>query len=151
MTDTKQSKASIEERTIQSIVKQFRGGEHKLAGQRASELVYESAKINDALLDKIKSEAPGIERYVSAPENPIEIVEDQGGNPLSTQPENTADATGATNVSTDKARKEQDAIDKRLAKGRERRVAKDGEQKTGGDDATKLNPSGSSAEGADKL
>lgn len=149
MTD-KVAKADIENRTIESIVKQFRGGEHRLAGQRASELIYSSGKENSKLADKVREAAPGIERYISAPDAPVVMVSDQGGDPLATQPENRADATGASNVSSVQAIQEQNAIDKNLAKGRKNRVKKDVDGNTGGEDATKLNPDGADKEDADK-
>jgi hypothetical protein len=160
MTDKKEE-ASIEDRTIASIQKQFRGGEHKLAGLRASEFVYAGGKLNQKLQDKLVGEIPGIERYISAPDRPVEMVGDQGGNPLATQPENTESATGASNQSTDQARKEQDEIDTNLAKGRKNRTkstaaarSKLGVGDTAGSEAgseeTKLNPEGSAQEDADK-
>lgn len=149
MTD-KQTKAVDEDRVISTMQKQFRGGEHRLAGQRASELIYAGGKQNAKLSDKIIEAIPGIERYISAPDAPIMHVSDQGGDPLSNQPENRDGGAGASNVSSDQAIAEQNAIDKKLEKGRQQRVKKDVDQKTGGEDATKLNPDGSTQEDADK-
>lgn len=57
-----------EEQAFRSIEKQWNGGEHKLAGARASELVYgASTTMNEALFDELREKLPGIERYISAP------------------------------------------------------------------------------------
>lgn len=139
---TKEDKAQA----VESIVRQWNGGEHRLAGARASELVYgNSRKMDEKLFDQIREEVPGIERYISAPEGGavVDQVGDEGGNPLSNQPENGKEATGASNLSSRKAKKEQNAVDKVLEPGRKARAK--AAEKTGGDDAsdigsTKLNP-----------
>lgn len=150
-------KTADDDKVITSIQRQFRGGEHRLAGQRASEFIYASGKANQKLSDKVIEAIPGIERYISAPEVGNTFVGDEGGNPLATQPENRTDGADATNLSTDKAIAEQNAIDKKLEKGRATRVKKQAEQakqeaadQVGGEDATKLNPDASTLEGADK-
>lgn len=126
---------------IASIVKTWNGGEHVLAGQRASELVYGGKnKADESLLDAITEKIPGIARYVVAPSaSPVTQVDDQSGNPLATQPENLEQATGASNLSSEAAKDEQDAIDAVLAPGREARESA-GANDTG---STKLNPDGS--------
>lgn len=54
--------------TVESIIRQWQGGEHRLAGERASEMVYdESAVLNDDLLSQIRDGAPGIDAYLVAP------------------------------------------------------------------------------------
>lgn len=138
MTDKKSD--DILDRTVESIVKQFRGGEHRLAGMRASELVYGTRKkADDKLVDRLKEQAPGIERYIAAPETPVTMVEDQGGNPLATQPENDPDQNNASNLSDDQAKAEQKAIDDKLKPGRQRREkAEQKADETAG--STKLDP-----------
>lgn len=128
---------NITDRAVDSIAKQFRGGEHKMAGARASELVYGNSKTpNQKLVDEIVAKAPGIERYISAPETPVTKVTDQAGDPLSRQPENDQNQISRSNVSTAEAIDEQNAIDARLSAGRARTDKSDvGE--------TKLNPAGS--------
>ncbi|TPM33727.1 hypothetical protein FJ955_03015 [Mesorhizobium sp. B2-2-2] len=133
----------ITARAIESIVRQWRGGEHIMAGKRASQLVYAGKKPDDALLERVKAEVPGIERYISAPESPVTTVTDQGGDPLTHQPENDTSQIDPSNTSSDAARKEQDEIDARLKDGRERaeKAGKSDGDTTG---TTKLNPAGSS-------
>lgn len=135
--------------TIRSIVKQWNGGEHILAGARASELVFgKKKKADDKMLQALAEQVPGIERYITAPtSDPVTIVEDQGGNPLARQPENQPGATGASNVSSDTAKGEQDAIDDALAAGREAREAAGA---NGGIGSTELNPSQSNEGGPAK-
>lgn len=132
--------SDIDERALESVVKQFRGGEHALAGKRASQLVYgKSKKPNQAFLDRLTSEAPGIERYISA-EGVTPPASDQGGNPLATQPENDPTQNNASNLSSDQAKSEQDEIDEHLSKGRDKQE----EKAEGNDEAdvvdTRLNP-----------
>lgn len=130
--------SSVTDRAVESIVKQFRGGEHRLAGMRASELVYgKSRDANSDLVDRLKEEAPGIERYISSPEVPVQVVSDQGGDPLAKQPENDPEQNNRTNLSDDEAKDEQKAIDDKLKPGRERREKADVDGKTS---STKLNP-----------
>ncbi len=71
-------KAVNEDRVIASIRQQFRGGERKFAGLRASAFVYTKGKINQKLADKVIAEIPGIAPYISAPETPVEIVAEEG-------------------------------------------------------------------------
>ncbi|WP_064712109.1 hypothetical protein [Rhizobium bangladeshense] len=144
-------KANVEQ-AVESIVRQWNGGEHRLSGARASELVYGAGnKLNEKLFDELREKIPGIERYISAPASGavVEQVEDQGGNPLATQPENQKEATGASNLSSEPAKEQQNAVDKTLEPGRKARAkAADGrktDDKKGGGPAgdvvsTKLNP-----------
>lgn len=141
-----------EEQVFKSIERQWNGGEHRLAGARASELIYGAGKQpNEELQSELVERIPGIERYLAVPAEGsiIETVGEQSGDPLARQPENRVEATGASNLSSDKAKSEQDAIDKQLKKGREARAkaaakgkAKDGDPKGGAGDlvSTKLNP-----------
>lgn len=134
---------NTQDKAIRSIIKQWEGGEHKLAGARASELIYgKGTKANQKIYDEILKEAPGIANYVSAPnEPPVTQVPDQGGYPLATQPENTESATGASNGSTDEAKAEQNEIDDVLKSGREAR-----EQNGNSIGSTELNPPASNVE-----
>jgi len=128
-----------DERALESVVKQFRGGEHALAGKRAAQLVYgKSEKPNTAFLGKLTEAAPGIERYIS-PDGITPPTPDQGGNPLATQPENDPEQNNASNVSSDEAKAEQDAIDDTLSKGRDKveERADDADDEVG---ETRLNP-----------
>jgi len=139
-----------EEQAFKSIVRQWNGGEHRLAGARASQLVYGAGnKLNEKLFDELREEIPGIERYVSAPTSGavVETVSDQGGDPLAVQPENRKEATGASNLSSEPAKDQQNAVDKKLEPGRkarEKAVAKTGDNKGRGSAgdvvSTKLNP-----------
>lgn len=139
---------SIQNDAVRSIVKQWNGGEHVLAGARASELVYGKSKTADeGLLKQLTEGAVGIERYITAPSSePIEMVDDQGGNPMATQPENREEATGASNGSTDQAKEEQNRIDDALAPGREAH----GGSAWGNVGSTELNPEGSDKASAGK-
>lgn len=132
------SKNDANDKAVRSIIQQWKGGERKLAGARASELVFGSSrKPNDKLLDKIAEEAPGIREYIVAPsEPPVEQVPDHGGNPNVEDQQNTATAT-ASNQSSDAAKDEQKAIDDALAAGRAQR------DDAGELGSTKLNPTGS--------
>lgn len=137
------STSSIQNEAVRSIVQQWSGGEHRLAGARASELVYgKSDKPNDKLMQQLMEDAPGIERYITAPAvaRPIEHVPDQGGNSTVRQPENRGEDIGASNLSSEKAKDEQNRIDDVLADGREAR-AKAGNADVLG--STELNPAGS--------
>lgn len=146
-----------EEQAFRSIEKQWNGGEHKLAGARASELVYgASTTMNEALFDELRDKLPGIERYISAPASGtiVEKVSDQGGDPLARQPENRKEATGESNQSGEKGKDQQDAVDKKLEPGRKARAKAAGKGK--GDDkggagsvvSTKLNPDPQNPEAA---
>lgn len=53
------------DRTIRTIARQWRGGEHVMAGKRASQFI--ASTPDDGLLERVKAEIPGIERYLSAP------------------------------------------------------------------------------------
>lgn len=136
------SKSEIQNDAVRSIVQQWNGGEHKLAGARASELVYgKSNKPNPDLMIVLMDEAPGIERYITAPTlEPIEQVPDQGGTAGARQPENRPEAEGASNLSSAEGKREQDRVDDALAEGRE---AREKAGKTGSLVSTKLNPDGS--------
>lgn len=130
--------------TFDGIVRQFHGGEHRLAGMRASEMVYGSSKkANEKLLEKFTEKAPGIERYISAPESPVMLVDDQGGNPLATQPENDPEQLQASNMSSEKAKAEQKKVDDHLAPGRARREKAALSEDKNSVGTTKLNPAGS--------
>lgn len=138
---SKTEKTEATDKAVRSIVKQWSGGEHMLAGARASELVYGSGnKANEKVLDEIAEECPGIREYIKAPKGrPIENVPDHGGNPNVPDQHNTASAT-KSNQSSDKAKDEQDVIDDALAPGRRQR-------ETAGElGSTKLNPTGSDQE-----
>jgi hypothetical protein len=120
-----ENKSSTTDKAVESIKRQWNGGEHRLAGARASELLYGSGtKIDEKTFDQLREELPGIERYISAPAGGavVETVSDQGGDPLATQPENRKEATGASNLSGDEAKSEQNAIDKKLEPGRKARA-----------------------------
>jgi hypothetical protein len=75
--------------TVESIIKQWQGGEHRLAGERASELVYGADRsLNDDVLAEIRDGAPGIDAYLVAPViAPVAAAEelplDPDGNPAS--------------------------------------------------------------------
>lgn len=132
----------IEQQTYDSIVQQWKGGEHRLAGARASELIYKGGnKANEKLLDKLTKDAVGIERYISAPVSGtvVETVSEQSGDPRARQPENREDATGEPNQSSEPEKAKQDEIDKVLEPGRKARAkASDNEPNEIG--STKLNP-----------
>jgi hypothetical protein len=116
---------AIAAKALESIKRQWNGGEHRLAGARASELLYGSGtKMDEKTFDQLREEIPGIERYISVPAGGavVETVSDQGGDPLATQPENRKEATGASNLSGDEAKSEQNAIDKKLEPGRKARA-----------------------------
>lgn len=135
-----------DEQAFKSIERQWNGGEHKLAGARASELVYGASKNPDEkLLAELTESIPGIERYIIAPATGsiIETVPEQSGDPMARQPENRAEAIGASNLSSDAAKDEQKAVDRKLKPGREARAKAANEQ--GRDTpsevvSTKLNP-----------
>lgn len=132
----------IEEQAYRSIVQQWKGGEHRLAGARASELVYQGKnKPNEKLLDRLTEDAEGIERYISAPVSGVvtETVSEQSGDPRARQPENRDDATGEPNQSSAPEKAKQDKIDKALEPGRKaREKASDSPKPEIG--STKLNP-----------
>lgn len=134
---------------FESIIRQWEGGERRLAGARASELVYGSGRtLDEKLFDELREEIPGIEQYVSAPSGGavVDQVPDEGGNPLSRQPESQQAAPGESNLSSPQAKKEQKAVDKALKPGRAAR--KKASEKKAAEDAvasqeateTKLDP-----------
>jgi len=136
-----------QKQAYESIVRQWNGGERRLAGARASELVFgASRKPDEKLLDQLREEIPGIEQFISAPDGGavVEQVPDEGGNPLTNQPQSKESATGAPNLSSEKAKDEQNAVDKVLEPGRKARAKsaakKDGETAAGEIVSTKLNP-----------
>lgn len=133
---------NVEEQAYHSIVQQWKGGEHRLAGARASELVYQgNNEPNEKILDRLMKDAEGIERYISAPASGVvvETVPEQSGQPLARQPENRQNATGEPNQSSEPEKAKQDRIDKTLEPGRKARAkASDGEPNEIG--STKLNP-----------
>ncbi|MCP2134589.1 hypothetical protein J2S28_001641 [Rhizobium sp. SLBN-94] len=133
---------SAKDDAVRSIVKQWNGGEHILAGARASELIYGSSNKADEKVQKaIVDGAPGIERYITAPTaKPVTQVDDQGGNPMARQPENRKEATGESNVSNEQGKDEQDRIDAELEAGRKAREQAGAQGDVG---STKLNPAGS--------
>lgn len=68
MTTQTETDTEIVDRTIRTIVRQWRGGEHVMAGKRASQFIYGAGKPAEDLLERIKAEAVGIDRFISAPE-----------------------------------------------------------------------------------
>lgn len=129
------STSSIQNDAVRSIVQQWSGGERRLAGARASELVYgKSNKADEGLLQRLSDEAPGIHEFIVAPSAvPVQHVPDDGS-------ENNDKYVGASNLSNGRAKDEQDRIDDALADGREART------KAGNSDvlgSTELNPAGS--------
>lgn len=135
MNDT-QSKA------FDAVVQTWNGGEHVLAGARASELVYGAGnKPNQAILDKLIEAIPGVERYISAPQSGVVTTQvgEQSGDPLATQPENRDQNLAGRNQSSDAAKAEQNSVDAALKAGRDaREKALDGGDNPLG--STELNP-----------
>ncbi|UXS69170.1 hypothetical protein FY145_01090 [Agrobacterium tumefaciens] len=136
-----------QKQAYESIVRQWNGGERRLAGARASELVYGAGrKADEKLLDQLREEIPGIEQFISAPDGGavVEQAPDEGGNPLTNQPQSKPSATGKPNLSSDKAKKEQRAVDKVLEPGRKARARAagktEGKQGAGEIVSTKLDP-----------
>ncbi|MBW9076939.1 hypothetical protein JNB84_03160 [Rhizobium pusense] len=136
-----------QKQAYESIKLQWNGGERRLAGARASELVFgASRKPDEKLRDQLREELPGIEQYISAPAGGavVEQVPDEGGNPLTNQPQSKESATDKPNLSSDKAKAEQKAVDKVLEPGRKARAKasanKDGKGSAGEIVSTKLNP-----------
>lgn len=106
-----------QKKALDNVIQTYRGGEHKLAGARASELIYgASNKPNQAILDELLKEEPGFSDFISAPVSGtvIDTVQDKGQEPLQTP----------ANLSSEEAKQEQNAVDKTLAPGREARDAK---------------------------
>lgn len=77
------SKTKSTDEAVQSIIKQWQRGERRLAGERASELVFGKArKPNEAVLDEVADKIPGIREYIAAPAGALAEQEaDDGGNP----------------------------------------------------------------------
>ena len=118
------------EAVISSIVTQWRGGEHRLAGRRASELAFGSGKTaNQKVVDQLSEECPGIGEFISAPEVPINWV--SADRPQYKEPDES-------NESPDSSKADQDAIDKTLEAGRKRSEAAPADQNLTG--STKMNP-----------
>jgi hypothetical protein len=139
-----EANASPEDKAVNNIIRTWNGGEHVLAGARASELLYAKGdKPNQKLLDRLMQEgALGIERYLTPPKQGMtEIVGEQSGYPLATQPENREPAVGASNASSEAAKSDQDAIDKTLEAGRSHRE---------NSNTTALNPADSEVEAGGK-
>ncbi len=131
---------STEDKVVRNIVRTWAGGEHVLAGARASEWVFGKGKTADQKkIDRLKAEgALGIERYIAPPKDGMtDTVSEQSGYPLATQPENRADATGPSNVSSEAGKAEQNVIDDALAAGRNQRE---------NSNETAVNPAGSEVE-----
>lgn len=121
-----------QESAFQNVIQTFKGGERKLAGARASELIYgASKKPNEKLQDKLLEEIPELKDYISAPVSGmvVDTVRDTQEGPESTP----------ANLSSDKAKEEQDAIDRVLQPGRD---AREKRRETGDDTvgSTALNP-----------
>lgn len=130
------------DKVIASIEQTWSGGERTLAGKRASEYIFgASKKPNEKLQDAIVERIPGISEYIVAPSGPpVENVPDHGGNPLSGQPEANAPATGEANLSSEKGKQEQNAIDKALEAGRNQREKANVDKDLDHTGSTKLNP-----------
>lgn len=129
-------------KVIDSIDQTWQGGERTLAGKRASEFIFgASKKPNEKLQDEIVKRIPGIAEYIVAPSGPpVENVPDHGGNPLSDQPEAKTPATGEANLSDNRGKAEQNAIDKALEPGRKQREKANVDKDMDHTGSTKLNP-----------
>jgi len=127
---------NLTDSAIDSIVTQWRGGEHRLAGRRASELAFGNSKTPNADITKrLEDECPGIGEFISVPEVPVNWV--SADRPQYKEPD-------SSNKSPDSSKADQDAIDAKLAAGRKRsEQAPDDQNLTG---STKMNP----PEGPDK-
>lgn len=121
---------NLTDQTIENIVQTWKGGEHRLAGRRASELAFGSGKTaNQAVVDKLQEECPGIGEFISVPEVPVNWV--SADRPQYQEPDES-------NKSPDSSKRDQNAIDAKLAAGRKRsEQAPDDQNLTG---STKLNP-----------
>jgi hypothetical protein len=116
--------------TIAAIVQTWKGGEHRLAGRRASELAFGSSKTaNQAIVDRLSEECPGIGEFISAPEVPVNWV--SADRPQYKEPE-------TSNKSPDSSKADQDAIDAKLAAGRKRSEKAPADQDLTG--STKMSP-----------
>lgn len=117
--------------TIAAIIQTWKGGEHRLAGRRASELAFGNSKTpNQKVLDELMAECPGIGEFISAPEVPVNWVN-------ADRPEFKTDED-FSNKSPDSSKADQDAIDKTLEAGRKRSEKAPDEQNLTG--STKMNP-----------
>jgi hypothetical protein len=130
------------DKVIAHIKQTFDGGERTLAGKRASEFIFgASKKPNEKLQEAVVERIPGIAEYIVAPASPpVENVPDHGGNPLSDQPEAKAPAMGESNLSSQKGKEEQNAIDKALEPGRKQREKANVDKDLDHTGSTKLNP-----------
>ena len=130
MTDT------LTDQTIAAVIQTWKGGEHRLAGRRASELAFGNSKTpNAAITKRLEDECPGIGEFISAPEVPVNWV--SADRPQNKEPE-------TSNKSPDSSKADQDAIDKTLEAGRKRSEQAPADQDLTG--STKMNP----PEGPDK-
>lgn len=121
---------NLTDQTIASIVNQWRGGEHRLAGRRASELVFGASKTaNQKIVDQLSEECPGIGEFISAPEVPVNWV--SADRPQYKEPD-------VSNKSPESSKADQDAIDKTLEAGRKRSEQAPADQNLTG--STKMNP-----------
>lgn len=114
---------SPDQNALESIVTQWSGGERVLAGARASELVYgKGKKPNQKTLDELMERAPGIEKYISAPNSGVVVdtIPDESGVPNSRLPEANQTQAGQ-NQSSDAAKAEQNEVDQALEAGRKAR------------------------------
>lgn len=136
------TKKMDDDRIINHVKQTFDGGERILAGKRASEYIFGSSKKpNEKLQNAIIERVPGIREYIVAPYSaPVENVPDHGGNPLSDQPEAKAPAMGEANLSDNRGKAEQNAIDKALEAGRKQREKADIDKDLDHTGSTKLNP-----------
>lgn len=130
------------DKVIAHIKQTFDGGERTLAGKRASEFIFgASKKPNEKLQEAVVERIPGIAEYIVAPSGPpVENVPDHGGNPLSDQPEAKAPAMGEANLSDNRGKAEQNAIDKAIEPGRKQREKADIDKDLDHTGSTKLNP-----------
>ncbi len=124
-----------QESAFSNVVQTWKGGERKLAGARASELIYGAGKKpNQKIQDQLLEEIPELKDYISAPVSGmvVDTVQDTGYTPDQTP----------SNLSGEQAKEEQDAIDRVLQAGRDAREDKrDINKDTVG--STALNPAGS--------
>ncbi len=129
---TRGENLSPKDAAFRNIIQTWNGGERKLAGARASELIYGgSKKPNEALQNELLETLPGIGDYISAPVSGtvVDTVQDKGYESAQTP----------ANMSSDEAKAEQNAIDDTLEAGRKAREDKrDINKDTVG--STELNP-----------
>ncbi|TRD03809.1 hypothetical protein FJV76_14325 [Mesorhizobium sp. WSM4303] len=121
---------NLTNQTIDAIVQTWKGGEHRLAGRRASELAFGNSKTaNQQIVDRLNEECPGIGEFISAPEVPVNWV--SADRPQYQEP-------GESNKSPDSSKDDQNAIDAKLAAGRKRSEKAPEDQNLTG--STKMNP-----------